>query len=221
MKKLIYLSLLSLFLFMAACGNSDKLPNDGLFGKLPNKYANYDGKENFAEIAAQLFEGQTIPVDVDADVQLTIEPMHFDVNMLEGNHGTNVQFKGEAKTKRAGVYDASTAWNEPINDDEAYDFYWRIGMLMYDKEGNPVYVPDFLLTGLEKSGLKRVVNPENSVCSYICSFGFSPVNMERLAKVAKILLIDRKGAREEEYNKLKEVQEKEAKEYRESLGKEY
>ena len=207
---------------LVACGDGGKLPNDGLFGKLPNKYDAWDGNENFTELAANLYEGKTIPVEVDSDVPLTVEPMHFDTSLLlGGNYGSMVKFVGEATTKRAGVYDASTVWGEPKTDDEAYDFYWRIRMMMYDKEGKPVYVPDFLVTGLQKSGLQRVMNAQGTACNYSLEFSFSPVNKERIAQVAKIVLFDTKGPRAEEYEKFRNEQEQAEKDYRRSIGKEY
>ena len=207
MKKLIYLSLLSLPLFIAACGNDSKLPNDGLLGDLPNIYLNYDVNKNYDEIVSKMFEDKGIPVEVDNDVPLTVENMYF--NKTIGS--TSVKFVGEAKIKRAGVYDAATAWADPKNDDEAYDFYWRIGMLMYDKEGEPIYAPDFLLTGLQKSGLQRIVNLEGAACNYTFTISLPPTDtlkLTRLANVAKIMLIDRKGEHADEYNQIKEEQEK-------------
>ncbi len=207
MKKLIYLSLLLLTLFMAACGNDSKLPNDGLLGDLPNTYLNYDVNKDYEEVISKMFEGKGIPVEVDNDIPLNVENMHFS----ETIGSTSVKFVGGAKIKRAGVYDATTAWADPKNDDEGYDFYWRIGMLMYDKEGKPIYAPDFLLTGLQKSGLQRIVNQEGTACNYTFTISLPPTDtlkLTRLANVAKILLIDRKGAHADEYNNLKEEQEK-------------
>ena len=207
MKKLIYLSLLSLPLLMAACNSDSKLPNDGLFGDLPNAYLNYDVNKDYDEVVSKMFENKGIPVEVDNDVPLVVENMYFS----ETIGSTSVKFVGEAKIKRAGVYDATTAWSDAKNDDEAYDFYWRIGMLMFDKEGKAIYAPDFLLTGLQKSGLKRVVNKEGTGCSYTFTISLPPTDtlkLTRLASVTKILLIDRKGAHADEYNQLKEEQEK-------------
>lgn len=209
MKKLIYLTLLSLALFMAACGNKESsLPNDGLLGDLPNMYLNYDVSKNYEEVVSKLFEDKSIPVEVDNDVPLTVEDMYFSKTI----GSTSVKFVGQAKIKRAGVYDATTAWADPKNDDEAYDFYWRIGMLMYNKEGKATYAPEFLLTGLQKSGLKRIVNQEGTICNYTFTISLPPTDtlkLTRLANVAKIMLIDRKGEHADEYNQIKEEQEKE------------
>lgn len=208
MKKKIYLCLLSLPLFMAACNSDSKLPNDGLFGDLPNAFLNYDVNKNYEEVVSKIFENKSIPVKVDNDVPLTVENMYFS----ETIGSTSVKFVGEAQIKRAGVYDATTAWADAKNYDEAYDFYWRIGMLMYDKEGKAIYAPEFLLTGLQKSGLKRIVNKEGTACNCTFTISFPPTDtlkLTRLANVAKILLIDRKGKHADEYNQIKDEQEKE------------
>lgn len=200
-----------------ACGESGKHSNEGLFSELTSKYAKYDGKENFAETAAKVFEGKTIPVEVDSGVPLSVEAMQFDTRMLsDGDFGTYVRFVGNATLKRAGVFDATTAWAEPQNDDEAYDFYWRIGMLMFDNDGNPVYIPEFNFSGLQKSGLKRIINPQGTSCSYICGFKILPYNQERIGNIAKVLLIDLKGERADQYNQQKEEQDKEMKAFQNS-----